>query len=86
MVGFHAVAVALATPDEFDRLKAEGIDFKRIPKESILQIDQVNFAYKVSLSSLEAWDEIKTQLTELVEKVCEEYTAAKKRSLSEDVE
>ena len=85
MVGFHAVAVALAKPEEFDRLSAEGVEFKRTPKETYLQIGQVDYAYKVSLSSLEAWNEIKTQLTALVERVCAEYTAAKQRALSEDL-
>ena len=51
-----------------------------------MQIGQVDYAYKVSLSSLEAWNEIKTQLVALVEKVCERYTAAKQKALSEDAE
>ena len=86
MVGFHAVAVALAKPKEFDRLRAEGIEFERTPKESILQFGQVDYALKVAVSSLEKWSEIRPQLTALVEKVCEGYSASKQRALSEDTE
>ena len=86
MVGFHAVAVALAKPEEFDRLRAEGIGFERTRKESILQIGQVDYALKVAVSSLKKWNEIRPQLTALVKKVCDGYTAAKQKALSEDVE
>ena len=87
MVGFHAVAVALVTLEEFDRLRAEGIEFERTKKnEAILQIGEVDFALKVSLSSLARWNEIEPQLTALVEKVCERYTAAKQKALSEDID
>ena len=86
MIGFHAVAVALATTEEFDRLRAEGIEFEHTPKETLLQIGQVDNAFKVFLSSLEKWNVIKAQLTALVEKVCARYTDAKQKALSEDVE
>ena len=84
MVGFHAVAVALATMEEFDRLRAEGIEFEPTPKETLLQIGQVDYAFKVSVSSLDKWNEIKSQLTALVAKICDGYTAAKQKVLSED--
>lgn len=86
MVGFCAVAVALATPEAFDRLRAEGIPFERTPKETFLQIGQVDYAFKVSLASYQKWNEVKEQLTALVERVCEGYTAAKQKALSKDVE
>ena len=83
MIGFPAVAVALAMPKEFDRLRAEGIEFERTPMETLLQIGQVDYAFKVSLSSIEEWNEIRAQLTAIVQKVCAGYTAAKQKALSE---
>ena len=84
-VGFCAVAVAWASPEEFDRLEAECIKFERRPKQTYMQVGQFDEEYMVSLSSLEEWHEIKAQLTALVERVCEEYTAAKQKALSEDI-
>ena len=84
--GFCAVAVALATPKAFDRLRAEGIEFKRRPKTTYMQIRQFDEEYTVFLSSPEEWQKIKAQLTTLVDKVCEEYTAAKQKALSEDID
>lgn len=86
MFGFCAVAVALATPDAFDRLRAEGIEFERTPKETYLQMGEVDYAFKVSLASYEEWNEVKGLLTALVERVCQEYTAAKQKALSDDIE
>ena len=83
MLGFCAVAVALATPNEFERFKTEGIKLERAPKETYMQIGEVDYAYKVSVSSLEEWNDIGPQLATLVEKVCKEYTSAKQRALSE---
>ena len=85
-VGFCAVAVAWASPEEFDRLEAEGIKFERRPKETLMQIGQFDEEYMVSLSTLEEWNEIRPQLTALAEKVCDGYTTAKQRALSKDAE
>ena len=84
--GFCAVAVALVTPKAFDRLTAEGIEFERRPKTTYMQMGQFDEEYTVLLSSLEEWHEIKAQLIALVERVCEEYTAAKQKALSEDID
>ena len=39
--------MALATTEEFDRLRAEGIEFEHTPKETLLQIGHVDNAFKV---------------------------------------
>ena len=83
--GFCAVAVALVTPNAFDRLKTEGIEYEHRPKTTYMQIGQFDEEYTVSLSSLEEWHEFNAQLTALVERVCEEYTAAKQKAMSKDV-
>ena len=80
--GFCAVAVALVKPKAFDRHRAEGIEFERRPKTTYMQVGQFDEEYTVLLSSLEEWHKVKEQLTALVERVCDSYTAAKQKALS----
>ncbi len=86
MIGFHPVAVELATPEEFDRLGTEGVDFERTPKQAYLRFGQIDYGFKVSLPSLEKWSEHKQPLMALVQKVLEGYTDAKQKALSKSGE
>ena len=83
-LGFHPVAVALATREEFDKIGEEGVEIGKTPKETLLQMGPIDYGLMVSLPSLEAWNERKEQLTALVKKVCERYTGAKRMALSEE--
>jgi hypothetical protein len=86
MMGFQPVAVELATPAEFDRLGAEGVDFERTPKEAYLRYGQIDYGFKVSIQSLGKWSEHKEHLTALVQMVLAGYVDAKQRALSENGE
>ena len=83
-IGFHPVAVDLATPDEFDKLKAEGIEFERSSAGAFFRIGPTDYELKHQLSSLEEWEARKAQLTALVQKVCVGYDAFKKKTLEEN--
>lgn len=82
-VGFHPVAVDLATPDEFDKLKAEGIEFERSGAMAFFRIGPTNDELKHRLHSLKDWEDRQEQLTALVQKVCDGYDALKKKTLEE---
>ena len=86
MLGFHPVAVELATPAEFDRLGTEGVNFERTPKESYLRYGQIDYGFKVSLPSLRKWSEHEEHLTSLIQRVLAGYNDAKQKALSEDGE
>ncbi len=82
MVGFHSVAVELATPEEFDRLGREDIHFEKTPKESYLTFGQIDYGLKVSLPSLGTWSEHREPLVALVRRVLDAYADAKQEAPS----
>lgn len=83
-IGFHPVAVDLATPDEFDKLKAEGIEFERSGGQAYFRIGPTNDELKHRLHSLKDWEDRQEQLVALVQKVCVGYDALKKKTLAEN--
>ena len=82
-IGFHPVAVALATPDEFDKLKDKGLDFKKSEAQALFRIGSIDYELRHPLCSLEEWEARKEQLTALVRKVCEGYDALREKTLAE---
>ena len=82
-IGFHPVAVALATPDEFDKLKDKGLDFKKSEAQALFRIGSIDYELRHPLCSLEEWEARKEQLTDLVRKVCEGYDALRQKTLAE---
>ena len=86
MIGFHPVAVELATPTEFERIGTEGVRFEKTPKEAYLRYGQIDYGFKVSLPSLGKWSEHKEPLMALVQKILEGYTDAKQKALSKSAE
>lgn len=82
-IGFHPVAVALATQDAFDKLKDEDIEFERSGAQVFFRIDSTDYELKHQLRSLEEWKAREEQLAALVQKVCVGYDALKKKTLEE---
>ena len=82
-IGFHPVAVALATPDEFDKLKAEGLEFKKSEAPAYFRIGSINYELRHPLRSLKEWEAREEQLAALVRKVCEGYDALREKTLAE---
>ena len=79
-IGFHPVAVALAKQDEFDKLKAKGLEFKKSDAQSFFRIGSIDYELTLPLCSLEEWEARKEQLTELVRKVCDGYDARREKT------
>ena len=80
-VGFHPVAIELATPDEFDELgKLECVE--RSAARVILK-GIVDYEIKCRVRTLEDWNELKDQLTALVRRVCDGYTSARQNAQSD---
>lgn len=82
-IGFHPVAVELATPDEFDKLEAEGIEFKKSEAQAYFRIGRIDYELRHPLRSSEEWEAREKQLAALVRKVCEGYDALRQKTLAE---
>ena len=80
-LGFHPVAVELATPNAFDQLEADGVTLVKAPQQAILRIGSVDYEVQFPLRSLEEWEARKEQLTELTARVCEGYDDARQKAL-----
>ena len=81
-IGFHPMAIGLASPDEFDELD----HVERSPATALLKPEEVDYEIKCRVCTTEDWTERKERLATLVRKVCEGYAAAKEKALSEDRE
>ena len=84
-IGFHPAAVALATRAEFDKLKAEGLEFKESKSErrAFFRIGSIDYELTLPLRSLKEWEDREQQLAALVRKVCEGYDALREKTLAE---
>ena len=82
LVGFHPVAVALATPSEFSKLEDEGLEQRNVGKSAIFQIGTVDYGVGFPLRSQEEWQTRKEQLAALTRKVCAGYDAARQKASS----
>ena len=85
-IGFHPVAVELATPDEFDKLKAEGLEFKKSEAQAYFRIGSIDYELTYQLRSIEEWEAHEEQLAALVRKVCDGYDARREKALAEKAE
>lgn len=84
-IGFHPAAVALATRAEFDKLKAEGLEFKESKSErrAFFRIGSIDYELILPVRSLKEWEAREKQLAALVQKVCEGYDALRQETLAE---
>lgn len=84
-IGFHPAAVELATQDEFDKLKAKGLEFKETKSErrAFFRIGSIDYELTLPLRSLEEWEAREEQLAALVRKVCEGYDARREKAPTE---
>lgn len=82
LVGFHPVAVALATPDEFKKLEGEDVEIQRVERSAIFQIGSVDYGVRFPLRSCAEWQARRDQLASLTQKVCEGYDAARQKASS----
>ena len=87
-IGFHPAAVALATRAEFDKLKAEGLEFKESKSErrAFFRIGSIDYELTYPLRSIKEWEAREEQLAALVRKVCEGYDALREKTLAEKAE
>lgn len=81
-LGFHPVAVALAT-DAFEQLEAEGVTpvREKSGQKSILRIGTAEDEVRFPLHSLEEWEARKEQLTAVTDRVCKAYDTARQEAL-----
>ena len=79
-VGYHPIAVHLASMSAFDELKNQGFIFETKYASNAPHIGSISDEFKFSLPSVEAWTEHEDQLTALTRKVCAAYNAARKES------
>ena len=82
-IGFHPVAVELATPDEFDKLEAEGLEFKESEAQAYFRIGSIDYELTLRLRSIKEWEDREQQIATLVRKVCEGYDALREKTLAE---
>lgn len=82
-IGFHPVAIELATPEEFDKLEADGLEFKKSEAQAYFRIGRIDYELRHPLRSREEWEAREEQLAGLVRKVCDGYDARREKTLGE---
>lgn len=82
-IGFHPAAVALATQGEFDKLKAEGLEFEKAEGQALFRIGSIDYELTYPLRSIDEWEAREGQLAALVRKVCDGYDARREKALAE---
>jgi hypothetical protein len=82
-VGYHPIAVHLASKSAFDELKNQGFVFETKYASNAPHIGPITDEFKFSLPSVEAWNEHEDQLTALTLKVCAAYNAAREEATTE---
>ena len=76
-VGYHPIAVHLASKEVFEDLKDHGIAFETKSASNAPHIGPINEEFKCSLRSIEEWREREERLTALTKRVCASYDAAR---------
>ena len=81
-VGYHPIAVYLASKEAFEDLKDHGIAFETKYASNAPHIGPISEEFKCSLRSIEEWREREEHLTALTKRVCASYDAARKSALA----
>ena len=79
-VGYHPIAVHLASKEAFEDLNNQGFEFETRYASNAPHIGPINEEFKSSLRTIEEWEEREEQLTALTKRVCAAYDAARKRA------
>ena len=81
-VGYHPIAVHLASKKTFEDLSHHGVLFEPKYASNAPHIGPINEEFKCSLRSIEEWTERKEHLTALTKRVCASYDAAREHALA----
>ena len=81
-VGYHPIAVHLASKEAFEDLKDHGMAFETKYASNAPHIGPISEEFKCSLRSIEEWREREEHLTALTKRVCRSYDAARARALA----
>ena len=81
-VGFHPIAVHLASKEAFADVKGHRIAFETEYASNAPHIGPISEEFKCSLRSLEEWREREKHLTALTERVCRSYDEARESALA----
>ena len=81
-VGYHPIAVHLASKKAFEDLKDHGIAFETKYASNAPHIGPISEEFKCSLRSIEEWREREEHLTALTKRVCRSYDAARESALA----
>ena len=77
-VGYHPIAVHLASKESFEDLKDHGIAFETKYASNAPHIGPISEEFKCSLRSIEEWKEREEHLTALTKRVCRSYDEKRK--------
>ena len=76
-VGYHPIAVHLASTSAFDELKNQGFIFETKYAPNAPHIGSISDEFKFSLPTIDAWKQHRDELTALTRKVCAAYDSAR---------
>lgn len=79
-VGYHPIAVHLASTSAFDELKNQGFIFETKYAPNAPHIGSISDEFKFSLPTIDAWKQHRDELTALTRKVCAAYDSAREET------